>query len=232
LKYRRAFRSNASHCVFSLARSGFAFFSNLPAMADISLSGISLSIAAAAKDSSCGVMPRTANGFVSAICLGVIGLALSKWDFVVNIACRGLVAQVAALLLLTAARVAARSVIGIATATAAATVTAAAASVQQYQHGTKTLQHDFGAVLVGPGLILPFPGLQFSFKVNLGAFAQIPFCDANEAVLKYRYANPFRALALLARAFVFPGFRSGDAQVAHFAAVLKGANLGITAQIA
>src|ERR1700680_3069190 len=49
----------------------------------------------------------------------------------------------------------------------------AAAAVEHCQLGVEALQHDLGRVFVLAGLILPFAGLQRTFKVHLRALFQI-----------------------------------------------------------
>src|SRR5690606_5684213 len=80
--------------------------------------------------------------------------------------------------------------------------------------------------------ILPFAGLKLALNIDLRAFTQILLGDADQIFVEDGDRVPFGALAPLAGAFVLPVLGGSNAQVAHFAAVLEGAHLGIAAQIA
>src|SRR5690606_6143233 len=69
-----------------------------------------------------------------------------------------------------------------ATTIATALTCTLATAVEQHHGGVEVLQHHFGGVLVLPGLVLPLPGLQLAFDVNLGTLAQILLGNARQAL--------------------------------------------------
>src|SRR5206468_7398128 len=84
--------------------------------------------------------------------------------------------------------------------------TAAAAAVQHRQGRVKTLQHDFGRVLLDAALVGPFAGLQRALDVNLGALLQILLGDLAEPLVTDHDALPFGLFLALAGALVAPVF--------------------------
>ena len=70
------------------------------------------------------------------------------------------------------------------------------------------------------------------FFPDLGEDIQILLGHAHETLLEDRDRMPLGPLFALAGIAVLPGFRGGDAQVAHLAAVLKAAHFRVTPQIA
>jgi len=130
---------------------------------------------------------------------------------------------------LTAAALAAIAV----TATAVTTTAAAtfAAAIQHHQCCVKTLQHHFGGIAILPTLILPFACLQLALKIDLGTLAQVLFGYPHQTFAKDSHRMPFGFLAPLAGVAIFPGLGRGYAQIAHLAAVLKAAHLGVASQV-
>ena len=109
---------------------------------------------------------------------------------------------------------------------------AAAAAVEHGQLAAEFLQHDFGGVFLGAGLVGPFAGLQRALDIDLAALLQEPLADIHQAVVEHHHAVPLRALAPLAAALVAPAFRGRQRQVGDPRPVLGRADLRIAAQIA
>src|SRR6185369_6780984 len=106
----------------------------------------------------------------------------------------------------------------------------AAAAVEHGQLAAELLQHDFGGVFLGAGLVGPFAGLQGALDIDLAALLEIPLADIHKAVIEDDHAVPFRALAPLAAGLVAPAFRGRQRQVGDSRPVLGRADFRIAAQ--
>ena len=105
-------------------------------------------------------------------------------------------------------------------------------AVEHFHFRVKALQHDIGRIAVVAGLVLPLAGLQLALEIDLAALAQIFFGDAGEALVIDRDIVPLGLFLALAGLLVLPAFRCRDAEIADLAAVRKGADFRILAQIA
>ena len=92
-------------------------------------------------------------------------------------------------------------------------------------------QHNLSRVAILARLILPFPGFQLAFNIDLTALAEVFLGNLAQAVIENRDRMPFGAFLLIAFP-VLVAFRRGDAQIHHLAAILEIAHFRVPTQTA
>lgn len=108
----------------------------------------------------------------------------------------------------------------------------AVGAVEHRQFAAEARQDDLGGEFFLAFLVGPFAGFQLALDIDLGAFFQIAFGDADQMLVKNRDAVPFGFFLFFAAGLVFPAFGGRDRKAGDAVAVLKSADFGVLAQIA
>src|SRR5579863_4201980 len=108
----------------------------------------------------------------------------------------------------------------------------AAARVKHGQFALESADHDLGRIALLALLVGPLAGLQRAFDVNLAALVQEALGDVTDPIVENHHPVPLGAFLALARLAIVPGFAGGERQIDDLGAVLRGAHLGILAEIA
>src|SRR5579875_3028271 len=104
--------------------------------------------------------------------------------------------------------------------------------IQQGQLAAEAADHHLGGIFVLAGLVSPFAGLQRALHVDFAALVQILLGQLAEPLVEDHHPVPFGAFPALTALPVVPAFAGGHGKLHDFRAVLGGAHLGVTAQIA
>ena len=106
-----------------------------------------------------------------------------------------------------------------------------ASAVQHDQIAAEVLQNNFGRVSFLTVVVFPFAGLELSFQINFGTFAEISLGDVGKLRVENNHAMPLGSFLSFAGNLVFPAVRGSDVQIDDFGAAGRVADFGVSAQV-
>ena len=112
------------------------------------------------------------------------------------------------------------------------TASSAATTIEHGQRRVEALQDDFGRIFVLTVLVLPLPGLERAFDINLRTLLQILLRDLAKPFIEDDDAMPLGLLLALASILVAPGIGGRDAQIDDRPTVLGAPDIGIRPEVA
>ena len=93
------------------------------------------------------------------------------------------------------------------------------------------MQNNFGRVSFLTVVVFPFAGLELSFQINFGTFAEISLGDVGKLRVENNHAMPLGSFLSFAGNLVFPAVRGSDVQIDDFGAAGRVADFGVSAQV-